>query len=620
MSKLKAFWNRYSTWVRWIWLGLLLLCTIFLIIRIFPFYNADSYTGEAGKVRTLNTAVLTENGSSREEKLPLQIKNLKGGTNVQAEFTFYNMQSDCYVQVRSAFAPITVYVNGEKVYAFGSEDERPPYMKDPGTVMHFIPVRYTGTVTITIYYTSPYARDTLTISPVLVSNQSGLVRNCTVHMGGILFGSLVLFIAGLLLIMVALMVIQLDRSGVSFLWLGLFMLLTGVWGFSSCDMALFFFSDTNLWYLLSYLSFFSLVLPLELLLEENVGFHLRRMTTILRIILMVLLLTTVILQMTGRVMFIQSAQLYQILLPLSIFCFTAAVIFEAVKYHNRKANRWIVPMLILSFSTASELAYYNSIEAYTSTRYFLIGVMVFSIVMSVNGAVNIRESVRISRKEKEQEYQLSLMNRTIGEQKKYQETLLEHEQELRRQRHDFKHHIAVLQEYARNGKVEDLQAYLQRLRDSIPSRNNAQYTENISINAVVAYYAQMAEDTGASVKIDIALPRELSHDVEQNLCVVFGNLLENAAEAIRRIPDENQKAKFIRLTAMVHMGNLVIHMENSMAGKPRKWGRFFVSSKRDEVGIGLTSIANIAELYNGDAEFRSENGHFISDVYFAISE
>ena len=49
------------------------------------------------------------------------------------------------------------------------------------------------------------------------------------------------------------------------------------------------------------------------------------------------------------------------------------------------------------------------------------------------------------------------------------------------------------------------------------------------------------------------------------------------------------------------MGNLVIHMENSMSGKPKKWGRFFVSSKRAEMGIGLTSIANIAGLYNGDA-------------------
>jgi len=438
-------------------------------------------------------------------------------------------------------------------------------------------------------------------------------------MGGILFGSVVLALAGIILILMALVVISLDRSGMEFLWLGFFMLLTGVWGFSNCDMALFFVNDTNLWYLLSYLSFFTLVLPLELILEDTVHFHAQKWLAGLRIFYMAALLTTVILQMTGRVMFTQSVRLYQIFLPVSIFCFTAAVIVEAVRYHNKNSRRWIIPMLILSCSTILELVYYSSDTVYSSSRYFLIGVMVFSIIMSIVGAVHIRESIRVARKEREQEYQLSLMNRTIGEQKKYQETLMEHEKELRRQRHDFRHHVAVLQEYAQKGDTDELVSYLTRLQNSIPTRNNVQYTENISVNAVVSYYVQLAEDAGAAVKVDLALPPDLSHDIEQNLCVVFGNLLENAAEAVGRIHNADAgTAKKIRLTAMMHMGNLVIHMENSMAGKPRKWGRFYISSKRNEVGIGLTSIANIAELYNGDAEFHSENGMFISDVYFTL--
>ena len=142
------------------------------------------------------------------------------------------------------------------------------------------------------------------------------------------------------------------------------------------------------------------------------------------------------------------------------------------------------------------------------------------------------------------------------------------------------------------------------------------------MNAVISYYTQMAENMGAKVRVDLALPRNISHSMEQNLCVVFGNLLENAAEAIGRIKSgkdhSGEEENNISLSAVVHMGNLVIHMENSMSGKPKKWGRFFVSSKRAEVGIGLTSIANIAGLYNGDAEFSCENGRFISDVYFVF--
>ena len=56
-----------------------------------------------------------------------------------------------------------------------------------------------------------------------------------------------------------------------------------------------------------------------------------------------------------------------------------------------------------------------------------------------------------------------------------------------------------------------------------------------------------------------------------------------------------------------------------MDGKIRKWGRFYISSKRQEVGIGLSSILNIAEMHGGNAEFHGENGVFVSDVYMELS-
>ena len=67
------------------------------------------------------------------------------------------------------------------------------------------------------------------------------------------------------------------------------------------------------------------------------------------------------------------------------------------------------------------------------------------------------------------------------------------------------------------------------------------------------------------------------------------------------------------------MGTLVIHMENSMGGRLRRRGRFFVSEKRDEIGIGLSSISSIAGMYGGDAEFHGENGVFVSNVYMHLS-
>lgn len=223
-----------------------------------------------------------------------------------------------------------------------------------------------------------------------------------------------------------------------------------------------------------------------------------------------------------------------------------------------------------------------------------------------------------------------LMNEEIMEQKKYQDTLLDHEKQLRRLRHDYRHQITVLQEFVQNGEVEELSGYLARMMQAIPRSSGVRYTQNIAVNAVVAYYASRAKEEGVQTEIDLQLPARLSMDMEQSICVVFGNLLENACEAVERMDGgddgdfagaengEERGKRFIRLSAVEHMGNLIIHMENSMDGKIRRWGRVYISSKRQEIGIGLSSIANIAEMHGGNAAFHGEHGVFVSDVYMKL--
>ena len=622
MQKISEFLNKNRTWICVIWLGVCVLCTLFLILQIIPYFHAGNLSGGGIPTRAIDTAEVTVNGSTEQLSLPTRIEDLEPGSDVEVNYTFENIRNDCYMEVRTSFAPMTVDINGEQVYSCGSEDTHPSFMKDPGTILHFIPVKIRGNVRVTLHYTSPNSRHSLSVPALLVSNQSGLFRYLMNHLGVEMGGSLIMFLLGFLLMLVSFMVVQLDRSGIILLWLGAFMALTGLWGCSSSDIIYFYANVPNLWYMVSYLSFFSLFLPLEFLLDESVKFHYKKPGAILKGILMAAILAALILQMTGSVMFIQSTRFFQVLLPVSIFFYTGMVMFEAVWHKNKAGALWSTPMLILTASCIMELVYYARNVVYASSRYFLIGTMIFCFFMCMIGGVQIRKSIETSRREIEQEYQLSLMNREIGEQKKYQDTLLEHEKELRRQRHDYRHQLTVLQEYANEGKLEELKEYLEDLGRSIPSSKHVRYTENIAVNAVISYYTQMAENMGAKVRVDLALPRNLSHSMEQNLCVVFGNLLENAAEAIGRIKSgkdhSGEEEKNISLSAVVHMGNLVIHMENSMSGTPKKWGRFFVSSKRAEVGIGLTSIANIAGLYNGDAEFSCENGRFISDVYFVF--
>jgi hypothetical protein len=621
--------GRYGIIFHSICIGLFILCTIFMIFRTLAYHSYGKLAGQAIPVTKIESAEITVNGETKTYSLSTKLEHLAQGTPVDVTFILNNTSNDTWMQIRTAFAPVTVYENGVEVYAFGAQNTRPSFMKDPGTMIQFVQIMEQGEVEITLHYTSPTTRSSLTVAAPLISNQAGLLRYDGHKLGYVMGESLVLLIGGILLAVISVFVIQMIHEGVILLCIGIFTAVTGLWGISNCDLALFFLNDPNLWYIVSYVCFFSLLVPLEMFLEEYVHFHFRKLLQSLHYALCVMVPLTVILQLSGTVMFSQSARIYQFLVPASVLVFTGGVIWEAFRYRSRPAGQMIPGMLILSWGTIAELLNYNGSLEYDSSFYFLLGTGIFCLYMCIVGALQIRRSYEYRRKAQEQERQLMLMNQEILEQKKYQDTVLDHERQLRRLRHDYRHQIMVLQEFVRNGETQELSAYLSEMMKAIPKNSDIRYTQNVAVNAVIAYYASLAKKKGVETDIDIQLPEMLSMDMEQSLCVVFGNLLENACEALARldcggndtadtVEKGTERGKFIRLSAVEHRGNLIIHMENSMDGKIRKWGKFYISSKRQEVGIGLTSISNIAEMHGGDAEFHGENGVFISDVYMEL--
>lgn len=81
----------------------------------------------------------------------------------------------------------------------------------------------------------------------------------------------------------------------------------------------------------------------------------------------------------------------------------------------------------------------------------------------------------------------------------------------------------------------------------------------------------------------------------------------------------NEKSShFIRLHAHVHYKTLIITMDNSFDGHVSIQNGKYRSSKRDDYGIGLSSIRSVAGKYDGDVAFEAADGIFQSSVYLQI--
>jgi sensor histidine kinase regulating citrate/malate metabolism len=233
--------------------------------------------------------------------------------------------------------------------------------------------------------------------------------------------------------------------------------------------------------------------------------------------------------------------------------------------------------------------------------------------MCINAALQVRRGIRLRLKEEQQEFEIHLLEYQIKEQRKHQQALVENQKKLRRQRHDLRHQLTVIRDYNLENRRKELDDFIESLLADIPLIREVRYCENDAVNAVIAYYISGASREGIRTDVQIAVPQKIRDVSDKALCIIFGNLLENAIEACQRMTPESEK--YIRLRSMIHLDTLVITMENTYNGKVRKWGKKFVSSKREEIGIGLSSIESIVKAVDGEARFEPEETVFRSMVY-----
>lgn len=188
-------------------------------------------------------------------------------------------------------------------------------------------------------------------------------------------------------------------------------------------------------------------------------------------------------------------------------------------------------------------------------------------------------------------------------------------EQTKAQRHDLRHQLAVIRSYSIEGDNSKLTGYLDTLFAEIPDQHGVSYCENVAVNAIVSYYAVLAEKSGIKLSIKLTVPEHTQRISETNLCVIFGNLLENAMEACGRMTEGD---RFIRLYSRLQHKTLTITVDNSFDGTVCKQGERLRSSKRADLGIGTASVTTVAEKHGGSASFEATEAVFQASVYVLV--
>lgn len=187
--------------------------------------------------------------------------------------------------------------------------------------------------------------------------------------------------------------------------------------------------------------------------------------------------------------------------------------------------------------------------------------------------------------------------------------------ENRRARHDFRQHLRVIQDCVKRGDLEDLKSYLAEYEKQFPSLSDHIYCNSYAVNAILAFYADKAENH--NIRLDVKIQMSDTPVIpETEFCVLLGNLLENALDACQTGRSESKTSQpFIRVCAIqIGTSTLSITVDNTSVFKPTWINEKLVSTKAAGSGIGTESIRMIAEQYRGDARFEWRDGVFYASV------
>jgi len=186
--------------------------------------------------------------------------------------------------------------------------------------------------------------------------------------------------------------------------------------------------------------------------------------------------------------------------------------------------------------------------------------------------------------------------------------------EMRSWRHDYHNHIQIMKAYLELNEIDKLKEYLNGLFDDMVNIDKVVKSGNILVDALLNSKSSYAVSKGIEVKMKAVVPDKLSIS-ETDLCIILGNLLDNAIDECLRIEGD----KFIRVYIGMKNTQLYICITNSAGKKKIKAGSIFKSMKDTLHGFGLSRIENSVKRYNGYSSFNSEDGAFTAEVMLPVS-
>lgn len=149
-----------------------------------------------------------------------------------------------------------------------------------------------------------------------------------------------------------------------------------------------------------------------------------------------------------------------------------------------------------------------------------------------------------------------------------------------------------------NDNVAGASVFVDRISQTFHDHDIVTVCNNQSLNLLFSYWHYICKQQQIYLETHIDLPGQLPIP-DLDLCILFGNCMENAVEACGYVKDMSQR--FINVDGKIQNGTLVIVMDNSFDGFINKVNNRLKSRKKFG-GIGLKTVQAVVGKYQGSID------------------
>ncbi len=152
------------------------------------------------------------------------------------------------------------------------------------------------------------------------------------------------------------------------------------------------------------------------------------------------------------------------------------------------------------------------------------------------------------------------------------------------------------------------------MNDDLTQVDTTIKTGRVMIDAILNGKLNIAAQNKIAVNAKAKIP-EVTPVTDVDMCAIIGNLLDNAIEENKRLPQEN---RFLRIYIGQKNTQFYLAFTNAAGKKCDKRRSFFASAKGGQHGLGLVRVESLVKKYGGLFSADSEDGGFTAELLIPL--